>query len=261
MTHSLHITYIGHATVLIEIGGVRVLTDPFLRNRVSILRRRNAPVDPTAYQNIDVVLISHFHLDHLDLPSLRLLGRATHLIVPHGTATMLSKHGFRRVEEMCVGDKKTIGKLTVRATHAEHARTRYPFGPAADCLGYVISAGYSIYFAGDTNIFPEMRYLANDLDIALLPVWGWGPTIRRKGHLSPRRAAQALTLLRPRLAIPIHWGTMCPLGMGWMNPSFLTQPPRAFARYAAELAPQVRIRVVPLGNSISLEGGVPNGSS
>jgi L-ascorbate metabolism protein UlaG (beta-lactamase superfamily) len=257
MTHSLQMTYIGHATVLIEIDGVRVLTDPLLRDRVSILHRRNAPIDPTSYQNIDAVLISHLHIDHLDLPSLRLLGHPTRLIVPRGTAAMLSKHGFRQVEEVQVGDTKTIGQLTVRATYAEHISTRYPFSAAADCLGYIIGARYTIYFAGDTNIFPEMTDLADDLDVALLPVWGWGPTIR-KGHLSPRRAAQALALLRPRLAIPIHWGTMCPFGMGWMNPSFLTQPPWAFARYAAQLAPQVRIRVVPPGNSIPFEGGAPN---
>jgi L-ascorbate metabolism protein UlaG (beta-lactamase superfamily) len=260
MKKSLHLTFIGHATVLIEMEGLRILTDPLLRDRVSILRRCNAPVDPISYQNIDAVLISHLHMDHLDFPSLRLLGRTTPLIVPYGTAAMLSKHGFRQVEEMHVGDTKTIGKLTVRSTRAEHARTRYPFGPAADCLGYVINARYVIYFAGDTDIFSEMTNLADDLDIALLPVWGWGPTVGR-GHLSPRRAAQALTLLRPRLAIPIHWGTMYPRGTGWMNPPFLTRPPWAFARYAAQLAPQVRIRVVPPGNSIPLEGVVPNESS
>ena len=72
--------------------------------------------------------------------------------------------------------------------------------------------------------------------------------------MNPRRAAQSLTLLRPRLAVPIHWGTFCPLGMGWLRPRFLTQPPHDFAYHAAHLAPEVKVRVVPPGGFLRLEG-------
>ena len=98
-----------------------------------------------------------------------------------------------------------------------------------------------------------MAGLAEDLDVALIPVWGWGPTLG-SGHLTPILAAEALTLLRPRLAVPIHWGTFCPLGMGWLRPRFLSSPPHDFARHAAHLAPEVKVRVLAPGEALRLEG-------
>jgi L-ascorbate metabolism protein UlaG (beta-lactamase superfamily) len=258
MNHSLHLTHVGHATILIEMDGVRLLTDPLLRDRVSLLRRLSNPIDPTSYQDIDAILISHFHLDHLDLPSLHLLGNSKRMIVPYGIAEFLRRHGFENIEEMRVGDTKTIGTLSVEAIYAEHKSTRFPFGPAADCLGFLITGRYRIYFAGDTGLFPSMKDLTDDLDVALLPVWGWGPRLGA-GHMTPYCAAQALTLLRPHMAVPIHWGTLVPLGLGWINPSFLTQPPHSFTRYAAQLTPQVRVQVIIPGSSISYEGGVHDG--
>ena len=253
MTPSLHMTYIGHATVLIEMDGVRLLTDPLLRDQIGPLRRQGTVPDLARCQSVDAVLISHMHWDHLDLPSLRLLDRTTQLIVPRGAAQVLRQQGFRHVEEMRAGEKMVVGSLEVTATYAKHSGSRFPFGPAADCLGFIVRGHYDVYFAGDTGLFPEMATLADDLDVALLPVWGWGPRLRG-GHLNPRRAAQSLTLLRPRLAVPIHWGTFCPLGMGWMRPRFLTQPPHAFAYHAAHLAPEVKVRVVPPGEFLRLEG-------
>ncbi len=249
MSKLLHLTYIGHATVLIQMDGVRLLTDPLLRQKASILRRRHSPIDQASYQDIDAVLISHLHLDHLDLPSLQMLDRRVRLIVPNGANRIVNKLGFENVREMHVGDTETIGTLSVKSTHAEHRRWRYPFGLVADCMGFVISGQYRIYFSGDTDIFPGMAELVEDLDIALLSVWGWGPTLPN-GHMSPKRAAQALTLLHPYISIPIHWGTMLPLGLGWMRPRFFSQPPLDFARYASQLAPKVEIQIVSPGSSI-----------
>jgi L-ascorbate metabolism protein UlaG (beta-lactamase superfamily) len=120
-------------------------------------------------------------------------------------------------------------------------------------MGFLISGQHKIYFTGDTDLFPEMADLAKDLDVALLPVWGWGPTIS-KGHLDPKRAVQALELLHPRVAIPIHWGTMLPLGLGWMRPRFLSQPPVDFERIAAQVVPEVSVRIIPPGSSITYKG-------
>jgi L-ascorbate metabolism protein UlaG (beta-lactamase superfamily) len=94
--------------------------------------------------------------------------------------------------------------------------------------------------------------LAGDLDVALMPVWGWGPTLGT-GHLDPRRAAEALRLLRPRLAIPIHWGVFYPAGLGLLNMDFLTTPPIRFAELAAEIAPEVTVRIVEPGHSLDLD--------
>ena len=249
----LNITYVGHATVLVEMDGTRLLTDPVLRHRVGPLIRRG-PVADLQDQRVDAVVISHMHRDHLDLASLRLLGGTTRLIVPRGMAAVLQRRGFQNVEEMMAGGTTSVGSLVIAATHARHSRSRHPFGPAADCLGFLVRGPYDVYFAGDTGLFPEMAALAGGLDVALLPVWGWGPVLRGS-HLSPRQAAESLTLLRPRFAVPIHWGTFYPLGVGWMGLEFLTRPPYAFARLAAHLAPQVEVRVLAPGESLQLKGG------
>ncbi len=248
-----HITYIGHATLLIEMDGVRLLTDPLLRDWVWHLRRHKNQVDEAWYQNIDAVLISHLHADHLHPPSLKLLARDTRLIVPQGVAARLRRHGFHNIEELAVGRATSVKSVRITATYASHKTTQFRFGlpRPTDCLGFLLDGVHTLYFAGDTDLFPEMADLADRLDVALLPVWGWGPTLGA-GHLDPERAAQALKLLQPRLAIPIHWGTFFPVGLKWMMPHLLTEPPHTFARLAQDLAPETQVQVVPPGDVIRL---------
>jgi len=241
------VTYIGHATLLLEMDEVRILTDPLLREQVFHLRRRSEPVNPSLYQAVDAVLISHLHLDHFDLPSLKMLGQGTQFIVPSGAASLLHKKGFTHIMEMQPGNKINVGSVSVEATPAKHHGKHPPFGPSADSLGYLMRGSSRIYFAGDTDLFPEMIDLADDLDIALLPVWGWGPNLG-PGHMDPERAAEALTLLRPRIAIPIHWGTFYPLGLGWFRKQLLTEPPQLFYRYASENMPNVDVQILSPGS-------------
>lgn len=257
MAHPTRLTYIGHATLLIEMEGIRFLTDPLLRHRVWHLRRQAARIDAAWYKNIDSVLISHQHWDHLDLASLKLLDRHSRLLVPHGVGPLVRRQGFERVTELTVGETFSIGPVTVETTYADHDGGRSPFGAPADCLGFIIKGPYRIYFAGDTDLFPEMADLAEDLDVALLPVWGWGPSLG-PGHLDPYRAAQALALLRPRLAIPIHWGTFFPIGLNRFMPHLLRTPPQAFALSAEKMAPDVSIQIVAPGRSVWLDKILPN---
>jgi L-ascorbate metabolism protein UlaG (beta-lactamase superfamily) len=247
---------VGHATVLIVQNGVRLLTDPILRNRVAVLQRTPSKDFDVAgfqvYQNVDAVLISHLHYDHLDLPSLRRLGIEKRLIVPPGSAGWLRKAGFQAVEELRVGETIQIGQVAVMATRAVHDAARHWFGRRAEyALGYLVQGSHRVYFPGDTDLFPEMVELSANLDLALMPVWGWGPTLGA-GHLDPYRAAQALTLLQPRLAVPIHWGVLRPIGFGLLNPPFLSRPPLTFAALAAQLAPTVRVALLPPGGSLAL---------
>jgi L-ascorbate metabolism protein UlaG (beta-lactamase superfamily) len=115
-------------------------------------------------------------------------------------------------------------------------------------LGFIIEGAQRIYFAGDTDVYPEMARLA-PLDLALLPVWGWGPKLGA-GHMNPHSAAQAAQLLRPRVAVPIHWGTYWPIGRRGPR---LTQPPREFALEAAEVAPDVDVRILSPGDTLELD--------
>jgi len=245
------ITWVGHSTVLVDLDGVRLLTDPVLRDRVAHLRRQ-ARVDPAQYAAVDAVLVSHLHFDHLDPPSLERLGHEVPLIVPHGGGGLLTRRGFRRVVEVEAGEELRVGTLTVRATHAEHDGARLPLGAKAPALGYVIVGSSRIYFAGDTDIFDGMAEIGHGLDVALVPIWGWGPSAG-SGHLDPRGAAEALQLLRPLLAVPIHWGTFAPLGLGRAWSAFLTDPPQDFRRYAAELAPEVGVRIMRPGETLRLD--------
>jgi L-ascorbate metabolism protein UlaG (beta-lactamase superfamily) len=247
------VTYLGHATVLLEIDGVRILTDPLLRRRTTILRRPAIDQPGMYVENIDVVVISHMHWDHLDLPSLRMLPSGTPVLAPVGSRDLLKRAGLLNVTELRPGDSRLIGPVTVTATPAEHDGFRPPFGPHGDCVGYLVEGSTSCYFAGDTDLFPEMEAVGNELDVALLPVWGWGPTLG-SGHLDPASAAEALNRLQPRLAVPIHWGTLCPIGLKWTRPRFLTQPPRDFVRKARDVAPNVDVRVIHPGGRLDLNG-------
>jgi L-ascorbate metabolism protein UlaG (beta-lactamase superfamily) len=245
------ITFIGHATLLVEMDGVRLLTDPVLRDGVAHLQRKSMPVRDSFYQDIDAVLISHLHRDHLDIPSLQKLGRETNLILPAGSADLLHKNGFSNIKEVRAGDTIKIGSVSICATHAEHHGKYPPFGPTADCLGFLIKGSQTVYFPGDTDLFPGMADLADDLDVALLPVWGWGFNLG-PGHMNPQRAAEALTLLRPRIAIPIHWGTFYPRWFGWFRPYLMVEPPQHFRNEAAIRIPQVMIQILNPGSSLVL---------
>jgi L-ascorbate metabolism protein UlaG (beta-lactamase superfamily) len=243
------ITYLGHATLLIEMDGTRLLTDPILRMRVAHLYR-TVPLIPID-KDIDAVLISHLHWDHLDRSSLRRLEVDTCLIVPKGAAELLHKWGFNRVKEIAPGEKMNIGGIEVEAAPADHSGKRYPFGPTVVPLGFVMQGSYKIYFAGDTEEFPEMERYAAGLDVALLPVWGWGPNLG-DGHMDPRDAVEALGYLHPQIAIPIHWGTYFPIGLGWLKPTILHMPPLKFERDAAKLAPEVEVRILEPGETYHL---------
>ena len=250
MSGPLLLDFIGHSAVRIELDGVRLLTDPVTRGRVGPLRRVEPVPDRHRLRDIDAVLISHLHWDHLDVPSLRDLGRSVPVFVPVGSGPWMRAAGFRDVRELGVGDTADVGGVIVRAVPAVHSGFRPPLGPTAPPLGFVVRGSRSIYFAGDTDLFDGMGELGEPIDVALLPVWGWGPTLGRGLHLDPLRAAQALRLIRPRAAVPIHWGTYWPHALGRVFPERLVEPPAAFVEYAAELAPDVQTVPTAVGDVV-----------
>jgi len=251
----LSVTFAGHSTVLLDVDGVRLLTDPLLRRRIGVLIRRTAVPAAELRRDLDAVLISHAHLDHLDVPSLRMIDRGTPVIAPRGVGSLLRRQGFEPTE-VEVGDVLELplpdggparGPVRVRAVPAFHSGTRYPLGTPSEALGYVVEGGLSAYFAGDTGLFDGMEEFG-PLDVAVLPVGGWGPRLP-DDHLGPLTAARALQMLRPRACVPVHWGTLYP---PWLPPEFnakWSEWPRAFERYARHLAPDVEVRVLPPGET------------
>lgn len=250
----MRVTYVGHATVLIEDSGSAIVTDPLLRRRVGHLRRQGEL--PAALPELDGVLISHLHRDHLDTPSLKRIADGTPAVVPASGVSAIRRTRLQPlpVEE---GGELRLGAFLVLAVPADHPTRRTPLGQETDALGYVLTApGGSVYFAGDTDLFDGMGDLVGadeTIDMALIPVWGWGPTLGRGLHLDPYRAALALRLIRPRAAMPIHWGTYWPHALGRVFPERLVEPPAAFVEYAAELAPDVQTVPTAVGDVVAWE--------
>jgi len=242
---------------------VRLLTDPVLGSWLGPLHRHGATPTAEVGQGLDAVLISHLHRDHLDRRSLRRLSPDVPLLVPAGTRDFFARRGFDEVVELAAGRSHRIGPLTVTATPADHGIGRR--GIEAEPIGFLVEGSRRIYFAGDTDLFDGMTELGGPadlgrtgapgrgLDLALLPVWGWGPTLG-PGHMNPERAARAAVLLDPRIAVPVHWGTFYPAGLARLRPRPLTGPPREFAARLRDLAPQVAVEVLAPGSALDMGG-------
>ncbi len=240
---SARVTWLGHSTVEVALDGAVVVTDPVLRRRIAHLRRDATAMPP---ERPDAVLISHLHYDHLDLPSIARIGRNVRLVVPRGARRHLRR--FTTVEEVAPGDTLEVGGVRLDVVEAVHDGRRWPIGPRIPALGYVLRGSRSVYFAGDTELFDGMSAFA-PLDVALVPVSGWGPKVG-PGHLDPRGAAEALTFLRPSIAVPIHWGTY---GVALRGVRGDRTPAEQFAREAATLAPDVDVRILAEGGSFELD--------
>ena len=231
--------------------GTTVLTDPLLVERLGPLRRRSR-LAQQAIEAItpDVVVISHAHHDHLHLPSLRRLANRPPLVVPKGLGRMVARHRYDAVE-LAPGESLTVGALRITATRAVHHGGRGPLSQG-HAVGYRLEGSRRVYFAGDTDLFPEMTDLAGQIDVALLPVWGWGPRLGA-GHLDPGRAAEAVVRIRPRLAVPIHWGTFYPMGLSRIWPGPLERPPLDFVDAVGRVAPACAVRVLAPGDALVLD--------
>jgi L-ascorbate metabolism protein UlaG (beta-lactamase superfamily) len=219
------------------------MTDPILRERIGPLVRiaPRPSMDPS--RAIDAALISHLHADHADPRSLRRLG--AHIIAPSGSARWLALNGLRDVEELRAGQETSVGAVRISATHAQHHGRRWRYGARADAIGFVAAGSQRCYFAGDTDLYADMSELAGSIDLALLPVGGWGSRVG-PGHLDPERAATAARMIDPRVAVPIHWGTFV-LGWPGKRPADPALPARRFSELAARVAPSVEVRVLAPG--------------
>jgi L-ascorbate metabolism protein UlaG (beta-lactamase superfamily) len=212
------------------------------------------------------------------------------VIVPAGTGALFARHGIGSVLELAPGESTQIRAASgeprsggaprasdrietvrVTATAADHEIGRR--GVEAEPIGFLVEGTRRVYFAGDTDVFEGMAEIGGTteaggaevgggtvgrgrLDLALLPVWGWGPNLG-PGHMNPERAAEAAALLAPQIAVPIHWGTFYPAGLARLRPRPLSGPPREFAARLRDLAPEVAVEVLAPGAALDLVDAPP----
>lgn len=229
---TVELTWWGHSTVSISGDDVHLLTDPLLTQRVAHLTRRRG--EAPRHLAPDAVLVSHLHHDHLHLPSLRRLPRGSTVVVPVGAGGLVRRLPLH-VREVAPGDVVGVGSVAVRAVRAEHDGRRHPGsrwnGPA---LGYVVEGSVTTWFAGDTGPSPRLAADVGTVDVALVPVGGWGPVSRRSvdgQHLGPVEAAEVVARVNATLAIPIHYGTVWPRGLRADGHVAFEGPGEVFARH------------------------------
>ena len=249
------VTWWGHSTMWLTDAGTTLLTDPVLTNRLAHLRRVAGPA-PELPGPPDAVLLSHLHADHFHLASLRMVPGSPVLVVPRGSAGFIAKglgsSSYQRCVEVSPGDEVKIGNVTVRAVKAAHPGGRGPWSNLrAVALGFVVEGTSRTWYAGDTGLFDEMSGLG-PLDLALIPVGGWGPTLHPHEHLDPSLAAEALRRVRATHAVPVHYGSFWPVGLGRVRQHMFSEPGNAFARSAREKAPSAQVRVLRQGETLTI---------
>ncbi|MBI4428654.1 MAG: MBL fold metallo-hydrolase [Ignavibacteriales bacterium] len=210
------LTFINHATVLIQLGGVNVLTDPVYSWTLGyyIPRLRMPGVAFGELPHIDVILVSHADYDHLNLRTLRRLRRRNQSMIffPRGLSKYGTRTGFKDVVELDFWQSVEIRNLRVTCVPAKHFNKRLPWDRKKTLAGgYVVQTNAStVYFAGDTGYDDHFRQIAErfSIDVALLPVGAYKPHKWFKDiHLNPASAVQAFVDLKAKSLVPIHWGT------------------------------------------------------
>lgn len=245
------VTWLGHASALVELGERRVLLDPLGRARTR------------AAGAVDAVLITHSHVDHLNRWSLKAVDRAAHLIVPKGAKPVVADLGFAKVTEVECGDHIDLGGLDIVAVPTRHDQGRWRKGDAPTCAGYVMTQnGHAVHHAGDVDfadhaIFDDLGKQFPNLDATLLPIGGmlpvWYYRMRRLAfdrgvHIDPDCALDIFQRMGAKALVPVHWGTVN-LRLG--PPSM---PRRRLEKIAA--AREVAgVKVLAHGEQLTLGGG------
>ncbi len=218
------ITYVGHATLLLKIGDICIITDPNFENTLGRLLPRVTPpgVALKDLPKLDAILLTHAHFDHLSFKSLDQLPRDIPLFAPESIARWLMKKGYKHARGLRAGECVTLGEdgVNIHAAEATHMGSRYGIDRwrSAANMYLLETRDESIFFAGDTALTPQTHHLVDrvlwqngrELDTALLPIGHappWKQRSFRKGHLTGKDALDLFEILRARVMLPYHWGT------------------------------------------------------
>lgn len=219
------VTYIGHATVLIHLDNLNIITDPMFSDCLGgWFAKRN--VEPgikfEQLPTIDIILISHEHWDHLDKPTLKRISKNIPVVISKGLGKKIKKLGFNDVRELEWWGSTEINRAKITAIPVKHAISK----PS----GFIIEYNNKVvFFAGDTGLSDEFKEVGKKflIDIAILPIGDYRPHVSfipgaskwmRVFHMAPGDIPVAMEMLQPKMVIPIHWGTFKISGTGLNEP-------------------------------------------
>jgi L-ascorbate metabolism protein UlaG (beta-lactamase superfamily) len=213
------LTFIGHASFFVQIGGQNVMLDPNFAHWLFVLKRLRKPgVQLRDLPAIDLVLVTHAHFDHLHRPSLRAIvhhalrrrEKAPIIVVPHHVVDLVSDIGFSEVVELDWWENYRSRGLSITHVPSRHWGARVIKDSHRGYGGYVLRSGkHSVYHAGDTAYFAGFREIGRRLspELALLPIGAYNPPSFRNVHADPADATQAFLDLKARWMVPMHYGT------------------------------------------------------
>jgi len=215
----LGVTFIGHSSFFLQIGGKNIVIDPNFAQWIFVLKRLRRPgLRMRDLPPIDAVLVSHAHFDHLHRPSLRTIANLTHrksgkrpvIVVPRHVRDLVSDLGFSRVVELDWWKSFQLGSVEIVHTPSRHWGARVVRDVHRGYGGYVLRSGkHSVYHAGDTAYFDGFTEIGQRLrpELALLPIGAYHPASFRSVHTSPEDAVQAFLDLGARWMVPMHYGS------------------------------------------------------
>lgn len=205
------LTWIGHASFLLQMAGINLLVDPNWAKWLKVVKRLTRPgLHLHDLPSIDLVLVTHAHFDHLDRKTLREVARDQPIVVPFEVGNLVHDLGFRSVHELHYWESYRHGPLTITLTPCAHWGARFLHDSHRGFGGFVIAmGGRSVFHCGDTAYFPGFAEIGarSPVEIALLPIGAYDPPTGREVHMNPEEAVKAFVDLRARLLVPMHYGS------------------------------------------------------
>ncbi len=251
-----YLLWIGHSTLLLNLGGRKILVDPVFSSRLLTVKRiRSLNYSLRDIMPIDYVLISHNHIDHIETEVLKILKNSTRYLVPAGLDYYMLRNGIKNYITFNWFESFVERELEFIFVPAQHWSQRGVFDRNKSLWGgWIINNGiFSIYFAGDTgyfNIFKKLRKMYGVFDISILPIGAYAPRwFSYKNHMSPYDAVRAFVEMGSKRMLPVHWGSFRLGKEGYSEPIR-----RLLSAWEKEKIEEERLIFLPTGGLLSLPG-------